>query len=43
MGKMLDEISAPFNNRGWKLHFEEFDIDGLLAKYESVLFRPICH
>ena len=33
-GKTLDEISTPFNNR-MGLYFEEFDIDGLLAKYES--------
>ena len=33
-GKTLDEISTPFNNR-MELYFEEFDIDGLLAKYES--------
>ena len=32
--KMLDEISTSFNNR-MELYFEEFDIDGLLAKYES--------
>ena len=32
--KTLDEISTPFNNR-MELYFEEFDIDGLLAKYES--------
>ena len=30
-GKTLDEISTPFNNR-MELYFEEFDIDGLLAK-----------
>ena len=33
-GKTLDEISTPFNNR-MELYFEEFDIDRLLAKYES--------
>ena len=33
-GKALDEISTPFNNR-MELYFEEFDIDELLAKYES--------
>ena len=33
-GKTLDEISTPFNNR-MELYFEEFDIDGLLAKCES--------
>ena len=33
-GKTLDEISTPFNNR-MELYFEEFDIDELLAKYES--------
>ena len=33
-GKTLDEISTPFNNM-MELYFEDFDIDGLLAKYES--------
>ena len=33
-GKTLDETSTPFNNM-MELYFEEFDIDGLLAKYES--------
>ena len=33
-GKTLDETSTPFNNR-MELYFEDFDIDGLLAKYES--------
>ena len=33
-GTTLDEISMPFNNM-MELYFEEFDIDGLLAKYES--------
>ena len=32
--KMLDETSTPFNNM-MELYFEEFDIDGLIAKYES--------
>ena len=32
--KTLEEISTPFNNR-MELYFEEFDIDRLLAKYES--------
>ena len=32
-GKTLNETSTPFNNM--ELYFEEFDIDGLLAKYES--------
>ena len=32
--KTLDETSTPFNNM-MELYFEEFDIDGLLAKYES--------
>ena len=36
-GKTLDEISTPFNNR-MELYFEEFDIDGLLAKYEAGKF-----
>ena len=29
-----DETLTPFNNR-MELYFEEFDVDGLLAKYES--------
>ena len=33
-GKTLNETSASFNNR-MELYFEDFDIDGLLAKYES--------
>ena len=33
-GKTLDETSTPFNNM-MELYFEEFDIDGLIAKYES--------
>ena len=33
-GKTLNETSTPFNNM-MELYFEEFDIDGLLAKYES--------
>ena len=33
-GKTLNETSTPFNNR-MELYFEDFDIDGLLAKYES--------
>ena len=33
-GKTLDETSTPFNNM-MELYFEDFDIDGLLAKYES--------
>ena len=33
-GKTLNETSAPFNNM-MELYFEDFDIDGLLAKYES--------
>ena len=33
-GKTLNETSTPFNNR-MELYFEEFDIDGLIAKYES--------
>ena len=33
-GKTLNENSTPFNNM-MELYFEEFDIDGLLAKYES--------
>ena len=32
--KTLDGTSMPFNNM-MELYFEEFDIDGLLAKYES--------
>ena len=32
--KMLDEIPTPFNNM-MELYFEDFDIDGLLVKYES--------
>ena len=32
--KTLDEISTPFNNM-MELYFEDFDIDGLLVKYES--------
>ncbi len=30
-----DEDSLPLNDR-MELYFEDFDIDGLLAKYESV-------
>ena len=30
----LNETSTPFNNM-MELYFEDFDIDGLLAKYES--------
>ena len=33
-GKTLDETSTPFNNM-MELYFEDFDIDRLLAKYES--------
>ena len=33
-GKTLNETSMPFNNM-MELYFEDFDIDGLLAKYES--------
>lgn len=33
-GKTLNGTSTPFNNM-MELYFEEFDIDGLLAKYES--------
>ena len=33
-GKTLNETSAPFNSM-MELYFEEFDIDGLIAKYES--------
>ena len=33
-GKTLNETPTPFNNM-MELYFEEFDIDGLLAKYES--------
>ncbi len=33
-GKILNETSTPFNNM-MELYFEDFDIDGLLAKYES--------
>ena len=33
-GKTLNENSTPFNNM-MELYFEDFDIDGLLAKYES--------
>jgi len=33
-GKTLNETSTPFNNR-MELYFEDFDIAGLLAKYES--------
>ena len=33
-GKTLDETSTPFNNM-MELYFEDFDIDELLAKYES--------
>ena len=33
-GKTLNETSTPFNNM-MELYFEDFDIDGLLAKYES--------
>ena len=31
---ILNETFMPFNNR-MELYFEDFDIDGLLAKYES--------
>ena len=30
----IDEHSTPFNNR-MELYFEDFDIDGLITKYES--------
>ena len=33
-GKTLNETSTPFNNM-MELYFEDFDIAGLLAKYES--------
>ena len=33
-GKTLNETSTPFNNM-MELYFEDFDIDKLLAKYES--------
>ena len=33
-GKTLNETPTPFNNM-MELYFEEFDIDGLLVKYES--------
>ena len=33
-GKTWNETSAPFNSM-MELYFEEFDIDGLIAKYES--------
>ena len=33
-GKTLNETSMSFNNM-MELYFEDFDIDGLLAKYES--------
>ena len=33
-GKTLNETSTPFNNM-MELYFEDFDIDGLLTKYES--------
>ena len=33
-GKTLNETSTPFNNM-MELYFEDFDIDELLAKYES--------
>ena len=33
-GKTLNETSTPFNNM-MELYFEDSDIDGLLAKYES--------
>ena len=33
-GKTLNETSTPFNNM-MEMYFEEFDIDGLIAKYES--------
>ena len=33
-GKTLNETSTPFNNM-MELYFEELDIDGLIAKYES--------
>ncbi len=33
-GKTLNETSTPFNNM-MELYFEDFDIGGLLAKYES--------
>ena len=33
-GKTLDETSTPFNNM-MELYFEESDIHGLIAKYES--------
>ena len=32
--KTLDEIPTPFNNM-MELYFEDFDIEGLLVKYES--------
>ena len=32
--RTLNETSTPFNNM-MELYFEDFDIDGLLAKYES--------
>ena len=32
--KTLNETPIPFNNM-MELYFEDFDIDGLLAKYES--------
>ena len=35
-GKTLNETSTPFNNM-MELYFEEFDIDGLLAKYEELV------
>ena len=37
-GKTLNETSTPFNNM-MELYFEDFDIDGLLAKYESEIGR----
>lgn len=32
--KAINASSTPFNNR-MELYFEDFDIDGLIAKYES--------
>ena len=34
LNKTLNKTSTPFNNM-MELYFEDFDIDGLLAKYES--------
>lgn len=38
-GKTLDETSTPFNNM-MELYFEEFDIDGLIAKNMNLVSIP---